>query len=382
VLGFGRVDPRVIDVDLGMVATQFAHDVYDLGVAQVWAAFLEGETEDQDSRIDHLHLASRHELDDFVGHIAGHAVVDAAAGEDDFGVVADFLRLVREVIGINPDAVAADQAGTKGQEVPLAAGGFEDFESVYAEAMEYQREFIHQSDVEVALGVLNDLCRFGYLDGTGLVRAGGDDAAIQGIDKVGDFRSRAGGDLLDGGQAVLLVAGVDALGAVAGKEIAIEAQTGMFFQQGNANFFGGAGIDGGFVDDDGALGHDLANRFRCLDQGIEVRPLGIVDRGGHGDDEDAAIPQLFGVGGEAELIGIGQFGGFDFAGTVAAGLEFVDTALLDVEAADRKLLAEFDSQRQADIAETDDGDADGGVDQGLNQIRSGCCHGYGKDAVS
>ncbi len=41
----------------------------------------------------------------------------------------------------------------------------------------------------------------------------------------------------------------------------------------------------------------------------------------------------------------------------APSLEFVDAALLDVEAGDRIFLAEFDRQRQADIAEADDGDA-------------------------
>jgi hypothetical protein len=40
---------------------------------------------------------------------------------------------------------------------------------------------------------------------------------------------------------------------------------------------------------------------------------------------------LLGVGGEGELPGFGQLGGFGFAGAVTAGLEFVDTALLDVE---------------------------------------------------
>ena len=175
VLRFGDIDPRVVDVDLGVVAGQLAHDVDDFGVAQIRAAFLEGEAEDEDSGIDHLHLAPRHELDDFVGHIAGHAVVDAASGKDDFGVVTDLLRLVGQVVGIDADAVAAHQAGAKGQEVPFAAGGFQHFQGIYAEAMEDQREFVHQRDVEIALGVLDYLGGFGDLDGAGLVSAGGDD---------------------------------------------------------------------------------------------------------------------------------------------------------------------------------------------------------------
>ncbi len=49
VLGLCRVDPRVVDIDLGVVAGEFADDVNHLGVAQVWAAFLEGEAQHQDS---------------------------------------------------------------------------------------------------------------------------------------------------------------------------------------------------------------------------------------------------------------------------------------------------------------------------------------------
>ena len=356
--GFGDVDPRVVDVDLGMVAGEFAHDVDDFRVAQVGAALFEGETENEDPGVDYLHLAPGHEFDHFVGHIAGHAVVDAPPGEDDFGVVTDLLCLVGQVVGVDADTVAADQPGPEGQKVPFAACGFEDFEGVDTEAMEDQGEFVHQGDIEVALGVFDDLGGFGDLDRAGLVRAGGDDAAIKGIDELGDFGGGARGDFFDGGQAVRLVAGVDAFGAVAAIEVAVEAEAGVLFEERDADFFGGAGVDGGFVDDDGAFGYDLADGFGGLDQGRKVGPLSAVDRGGYGDDEDIACAQLFGVGSETELFGFGQFGGLGFAGAVTAGLEFVDTALLDVEAGDRILLAEFDGQRQADVAEADDRDAD------------------------
>ena len=37
VFGFGNIDPRVVNIDLRMVAGQFAHDVDYLGIAQVGA---------------------------------------------------------------------------------------------------------------------------------------------------------------------------------------------------------------------------------------------------------------------------------------------------------------------------------------------------------
>ena len=45
--------------------------------------------------------------------------------------------------------------------------------------------------------------------------ASGDDLAVEGVDDGGDFRAGAAGDLVDGGEAVVGVTGVDALGAVA-----------------------------------------------------------------------------------------------------------------------------------------------------------------------
>lgn len=357
VRGFSNINPRVVDIDLGVVAGEFAHDVDDLGVAQVRATFLEGKAEDEDSGVDDLHFALRHELDDFVGDIAGHAVIDAPAGEDDFGVVTDLLRLVGQVVGIDADAVTADQTGTKGQEVPFAAGRFEDFEGIDAQPMEYQGKLVHQGDIEVALGVFDHLGRFGDFDRTRPVGAGGDDAAIQGVDEFSDFGCGARGDFPDGGQSVLLVAGVDALGAVAGKEVNIELETGVLFQQRNADFFRGAGIDRGFVNDDGTLGHDLADSFRGLDQGGEIGALGAINRGRHGNDKDVAGSQLRSIGRETQVFRFGQFGRLDFPGTVTTGLEFVDAALLDVEAGNRRFLAKFDGQRQTNVAETDDGDA-------------------------
>ena len=41
-----------------------------------------------------------------------------------------------------------------------------------------------------------------HLDRTGFVGAGRDDAAIQGVDEIGNFRRGAGGDFPYGGQGV------------------------------------------------------------------------------------------------------------------------------------------------------------------------------------
>ena len=73
-------------------------------------------------------------LDGLLGDELAHAVVDAAAGEDHLRVVAEHVGLVREVVRIDADAVAADQAGAERQEVPLGAGGLQHFQRVDADA--------------------------------------------------------------------------------------------------------------------------------------------------------------------------------------------------------------------------------------------------------
>ena len=66
-----------------------------------------------------------------------------------------------------------------------------------ADAIEYQGEFVDQRDIDVALGVFDDLGRLGDLDALALMRAGDDDAAVESIDEVGDLRCRARGHFLD-----------------------------------------------------------------------------------------------------------------------------------------------------------------------------------------
>jgi hypothetical protein len=66
----------------------------------------------------------KHAANDVASRITRHVVVDAPSGQDDLGVIANFLGLMSEVVGIDPDAVAADHTGAERQEVPFATRGF------------------------------------------------------------------------------------------------------------------------------------------------------------------------------------------------------------------------------------------------------------------
>ena len=212
------VDPGVMDVHLDAIALQFLDYVDDPGVAQVGAVFLEGEAEQQYAGAVNRDIVQGHQSRDLVGDVFAHVVVDAPAGQDHLGVEPDFLGLVGQVVRVNANAVATHQSGPERQEVPLAAGGGEDGVGVDVHFLEQHRQFVDQGDVDVALGVFDDLGGFGYPDRGRPMGAGRDDAPVQRIDEFGRFRGGAGGDFLDGSEPVFLVAGVDALRGVADEE--------------------------------------------------------------------------------------------------------------------------------------------------------------------
>src|SRR5690606_39390158 len=89
-------------------------------------------------------------------------------------------------------------------------------------------------------------------------------------------------------QAALAVTGVDALRAVAAEEVAVEDQARGFFQQRDAYFLRGAGIDRGLVDHHVPGLERGADGAACLLQRAQVGAGCVVDGRGYGDDEDVA----------------------------------------------------------------------------------------------
>jgi hypothetical protein len=134
------------------------------GVAQVRAVFLEGQTHDQHPRAIDLDAPRDHRLDQLAGDIGAHAVVDPPPGQDHVRMIAQHLRLVRQVIGIDADAVPADKAGPEIEEIPFGPGGRQHRLGIDAHAVEDDRQLVDEGDVEIALGVLDHLGGFGHPD--------------------------------------------------------------------------------------------------------------------------------------------------------------------------------------------------------------------------
>src|SRR5690606_37452982 len=188
-------------------------------------------------------------------------------------------------------------------------------------------------------------------------RAGADDAAIEIIDELRRARRRAGGDLDDVLQAMLAVAGIDALRAVADEELLVEPEPGGLLQDGHADFLGRARVDGGFIDDDVAGGKHAAHGAPRRFQRPHVGQLVAVHRRRHGDDVDIAALDAGDIRGEPEMPAGFQFLARYLAGAVDALAQFPDALRIDVEGGRGIPPSEGDREGQVDIAKPYHADA-------------------------
>src|SRR5262245_66226753 len=85
---------------------------------------------------------------------------------------------MRQVVGIDANAVTADEAGREAEEVPFGPGCGEDLMSIDRQSMKDCRELVHQGNIEVALRVLDDLRSLGGLDVWRTIDARGQHRAV------------------------------------------------------------------------------------------------------------------------------------------------------------------------------------------------------------
>jgi hypothetical protein len=124
-----------------------------------------------------------------------------------WGWVADLVGFVRQVVRIDADAVASHQSGLERQEVPFRTRGGQDIVRVDAEFAEQQGKLVDEGDVDVALGVLDDLRGFGDANRGGAVGSGRDDALVETVDELCGLRGGPAGDLDDRAQTALRPSG-------------------------------------------------------------------------------------------------------------------------------------------------------------------------------
>src|SRR5690606_6498065 len=238
-----------------------------------------------------LDSALGHGLDQLRNNVASHGVVETPPRKDDFGVIADALRLVRQVIRVNANAMPAHQSRPEWQKIPFCPCSFQYCLGVNAQTIENEGQLVDQGDIDVPLSILYDLGGFSHTDGRRFVGAGDNDVGIQAVHKVCHIRRGTRGDLPDVRHAVVLVAGVDPLGAVAGVEVLIEAQAGHAFQYGDADFLCSARVYRRFVNDNITPLQDTAYGFAGSNERREVRLLVLIDGCGHRHNEYIGLCQ-------------------------------------------------------------------------------------------
>ena len=291
-------------------------------------------------------------FDGLLGDELAHAIVDAPPGQDDLRVVAQHLCLVGQVVRVDTDAVATHQTGFELQEVPLGAGRFEHLGGVDPKLVKNDRQLVHECDVEVALGVLDHLGGFCRLDAGGAMHAGHDDTFVQLSNLVQRVGRVTRHDLQNAGQGVFFVARVDALWRIPHKKILLPAQAGLALQHRDANLFGGTRVHGGLVHHRHTFFHVAAHAGARPDERPEIRYVGGVNRGRHGNNDEICLGQhgrvcgVDRVGGRAHLV-VGQL--TRWVNTTQAGLHLRNR---DIEADGTDMFAEFDHQRQPDITQT------------------------------
>ncbi len=271
-------------------------------------------------------------------------------------MVAERLGLRRQVVGVDANAVTADQTRRELEEVPLRAGGREHVARADTHAVEDERELVHERDVDVALRVLDDLRGLGDLDRRRAVHAGVDDPAVGSRDALERLGILARDDLHDALERVLVVAGVDALGRVSELEVLALLETGELREHGAADLLGDARVDRRLVDDDVALLEDLRHGLRGPHHRREVGDVVLVDRRRDGHDVERGARHRRRLVGHLELRLQEDLLGHLVVAVVAAA-KLGDLLRVDVEANRTGVLAgERECDGESDVTETDDGD--------------------------
>ena len=137
-----RVGAGVMNCNVVTERLQLPHEIHDFGVTDIRTVLFERDSENQEPRPVGAQTLLQHRLDDIPSNIRGHAVIYAPAGENHFRVKAHLLRLVRQIVGIDTDAVTADEPWSVVMEIPLSLCCLEHFAHLYAEAPEQQCEFV------------------------------------------------------------------------------------------------------------------------------------------------------------------------------------------------------------------------------------------------
>jgi hypothetical protein len=205
-------DVRVVEADLRPAPAQLRDDLDGGRLADVAHVRLVGDAEDEHERVTGAAALVVQALDHPVHDVAAHAVVDLPGKLDEAGGLAHLPNPPRQVRRVDRDAVAPPPRSRVERLEPegLGGGGVDHLPHVDAEVVAEHRHLVGEGDVDVPVGVLDELGHLGRPR-----RRDRDDALHErAVERRHELRARrvdAPDDLGHVAEPEALVAGVDAL---------------------------------------------------------------------------------------------------------------------------------------------------------------------------
>lgn len=119
---FYGVGDWIMDDDCSVVGFQFVNDIDDVRILQVRVVFFKSQVKNNNWIIFYGVFFMDQLFDGLFGYEFVYVVVDLLVGQDNFGVIVEFLGFVCQVIGVDVNVVFIYQFWVKWKEILFCIG--------------------------------------------------------------------------------------------------------------------------------------------------------------------------------------------------------------------------------------------------------------------
>src|SRR4051794_39729259 len=131
-----RIRDWVMNLDEPPKCFEVSNDIDHLAITYVWDIFFECEPKDGNRSASVSSRRACHEHSNALsGNPRCHRVVDPTASKDHLRMISDLLSSVREIIGVDSNAVPPDEAGVERKKIPLRSSSGKHIAGIDIEAV-------------------------------------------------------------------------------------------------------------------------------------------------------------------------------------------------------------------------------------------------------
>src|SRR5580700_10266729 len=361
----------IVVIETGAALFEDFHDFQGWGFAQVVHVFFVGHAEDENPGAAKAFLMHVQRFGDGIDDVVRHGGVDFAREFDETRGEIVLARFPGKIERVHRNAVAAEAgAGIERHEAEgLGGSGVDHFPDVDTHAKAEEFEFVDESDVHAAEDVFEELGHFGGA-GSADGNDASDDLPVKRDRRAAAGRIDAADDFGNLRQAELLVAGIFALGRKREEEIerhvfvfgagSDRAAEAALFENRENEFFGSAGIGGGFENDQLAADEIRLNGFSGVFDVTQVGLAIFVQWRGDANDDGVSFRELGEIGDGVEVAAVHELLDFrlgDVLDVGPAGVQHANFFGIGVESSDLVAgFSEAEGEREADVATSNNGD--------------------------